>query len=115
MPTTMCGFLQIAPRDPGLRGPTSTFSALDLLPGNEIGSLRRMLEMDPLNIETSNERFHTTMKRIKTVLTMALLVSMAFGTLTFTTGCNEGPAEDAGEAIDDAAEDAGDAIEDATD
>jgi hypothetical protein len=40
---------------------------------------------------------------------------MAFGTLTFTTGCNEGPAEDAGEAIDDAAEDAGDAIEDATD
>jgi hypothetical protein len=29
--------------------------------------------------------------------------------------CDDGPAEDAGEAIDDAAEEAGDAAEDATD
>ena len=29
--------------------------------------------------------------------------------------CEEGPAEQAGETIDDAAEDAGDAVEDATD
>ncbi|MGH6896369.1 MAG: hypothetical protein ACREJ5_07465 [Geminicoccaceae bacterium] len=30
-------------------------------------------------------------------------------------GCDDGPAEDAGEAVDDAAEEAGDAAEDATD
>jgi hypothetical protein len=29
--------------------------------------------------------------------------------------CGEEPAEDAGEAVDDAADDAGDAVEDATD
>jgi hypothetical protein len=29
--------------------------------------------------------------------------------------CEEGPAEDAGETVDDAAEDAGDAVENATD
>ena len=41
----------------------------------------------------------------------SVLVPLAF----VVAGCDDGPAEDAGEAIDDAAEEAGDAAEDATD
>ena len=41
----------------------------------------------------------------------AVLVSLA-GALA---ACDEGPAERAGEAVDDTVEDAGDAVEDATD
>lgn len=55
------------------------------------------------------------MKQIKTVLAMALFASMAFGTLT-VTGCeDQGPAERAGERIDEAGEEVKDAVEDATD
>ena len=35
--------------------------------------------------------------------------------LAMLAACDEGPAEDAGEAIDETAEEAGDAAEDATD
>jgi hypothetical protein len=42
---------------------------------------------------------------------VAVLVPLA-GVLV---ACDDGPGEDAGEAIDDAAEEAGDAAEDATD
>jgi hypothetical protein len=43
-------------------------------------------------------------------------IGLAGAGLTLSTGCdNEGPAEEAGEAIDEAAEDVGDAVEDATD
>ena len=41
----------------------------------------------------------------------AVLIPLA-GALS---ACEEGPAEQAGEAIDDAADDAGDAVDDATD
>lgn len=41
----------------------------------------------------------------------AILLPLA-GTLA---ACEEGPAEDAGEAVDDAVDDAGDAVDDATD
>lgn len=52
------------------------------------------------------------MKLSKTVIT-ALLASVLMFTLS---ACEEkGPAEETGEAIDDAVEDAGDKMEDATD
>jgi hypothetical protein len=35
--------------------------------------------------------------------------------LVMLAGCDDGPAEDAGEAIDESAEEAGDAAEEATD
>ena len=41
----------------------------------------------------------------------AVLVPLSF----VVAGCDDGPAENAGEAVDDAAEQAGDAAEDATD
>jgi len=41
----------------------------------------------------------------------AVLVPLA----GFLAACDDGPAEDAGEAIDETAEEAGDAVEDATD
>jgi len=47
----------------------------------------------------------------RTLLSTALLVPLG-GVLA---ACDDGPAENAGEAIDDAAEDAGDAVEEATD
>jgi hypothetical protein len=48
------------------------------------------------------------------MLMLAMLGLLAFSSPMI--GCQEsGPAEEAGEAIDDAVEDAGDAIEDATD
>lgn len=46
----------------------------------------------------------------------ALVLLMVFGGGTLLTGCDQqGPAEEAGEEIDDAADDAGDAMDDATD
>lgn len=42
---------------------------------------------------------------------VAFLALAGFG----LAACDDGPAEEAGEAIDDAADDAGDAIDDATD
>lgn len=45
-----------------------------------------------------------------------LLMVFALSSVGFITACdNQGPAEKAGEALDESVEDAGDAIEDATD
>ena len=52
---------------------------------------------------------------------MAWLRSYFIGTAVlvplagFLAACDDGPAEDAGEAIDETAEETGDAVEDATD
>lgn len=46
------------------------------------------------------------------VWALVLLMLLGGGLIT---GCEQGPAEEAGEAIDDAADDAGDAVDDATD
>lgn len=44
-----------------------------------------------------------------------LLMTFALSSVGFITACDDkGPAEEAGEAIDDTVEDTGDAIEDAT-
>ncbi|THK40793.1 hypothetical protein E8Q33_12130 [Methylophaga sp. SB9B] len=44
-----------------------------------------------------------------------LLMTFAISSVGFITACDDkGPAEEAGEAIDETVEDAGDAIEDAT-
>lgn len=55
------------------------------------------------------------MKTSSQLKTWALVLFMVLGGGAFLTGCDQGPAEEAGEEIDDAADDAGDAIEDATD
>lgn len=47
----------------------------------------------------------------KRLLSLVVLAPLA----AVIAGCDDGPAEEAGEAIDDAAEEAGDAAEDATD
>lgn len=50
------------------------------------------------------------------LLTILMALALALGTTTLVTGCdNQGPAEEAGESIDEAMEDAGDSIEDAAD
>lgn len=46
-------------------------------------------------------------------ITLALCLVFAGGGML--VGCDQGPAEETGEEIDDAADDAGDAIDDATD
>jgi hypothetical protein len=56
----------------------------------------------------------------KTIMNMELmrkgLTVAIFGAfLGVLTACDDGPAEEAGEAIDNAAEETGDAVEDATD
>ncbi len=52
------------------------------------------------------------MKWMRILAAMAMIVAVTLG----TAGCKEkGPAEKAGEAIDEAAEDAGDALKDAAD
>ncbi|MGP1309120.1 MAG: hypothetical protein ACTS27_02850 [Phycisphaerales bacterium] len=56
----------------------------------------------------------TTRKLLHAFASSALL-SVGFMSALAATGCEEGPAEEAGEAIDDAADDAGDAIDDAVD
>ena len=48
-------------------------------------------------------------------LAAASLLATSAGFAGFAIGCDDGPAEEAGEAIDDAADDAGDAIDDAAD
>ncbi|MDO8825104.1 hypothetical protein [Methylophaga sp.] len=49
------------------------------------------------------------------LLSKILLMTFALSSVGFITACDDkGPAEEAGEAIDEAVEDAGDAIEDAT-
>ena len=50
------------------------------------------------------------------ILAKILLMTFALSSVVFITACdNQGPAEEAGEAIDESVEEAGDAIEDATD
>lgn len=52
------------------------------------------------------------MKWMRILAAMAMMVAVTLG----TAGCKEkGPAEKAGEAIDEAVDDAGDALEDAAD
>lgn len=47
---------------------------------------------------------------------ISLLTAAAFAVLLFVAGCSDdGPAENAGEAVDEAVEDAGDAVEEAGD
>lgn len=45
----------------------------------------------------------------------ATLLATSAGFAGFAIGCDEGPAEEAGEAVDDAVDDTGDAIDDAID
>ena len=52
------------------------------------------------------------MGRLKDSLVLAALLIPLGGALS---ACDEGPAENAGEAVDDAADEAGDTVEDATD
>lgn len=51
-------------------------------------------------------------KRLRSIALAFCLVFAGGGMLV---GCDQGPAEEAGEEIDDAADDAGDAMDDATD
>lgn len=45
-----------------------------------------------------------------------LLTAAAFAALLFAAGCSDdGPAEEAGETVDETVEDAGDKVEEATD
>lgn len=53
-------------------------------------------------------------KRFRRLAAAALLATGA-GFTGLAVGCEEGPAEEAGEAVDDAVDDAGDAIDDAVD
>jgi len=57
------------------------------------------------------------MKTKRTTRTLAMLsaFSLAATPAFVLVGCDEGPAEEVGESIDDAADDAGDAIDDAAD
>ena len=43
-----------------------------------------------------------------------LALLFAFGSVTFITGCEEKPADDATDAVEDAVEEGTDAVEDAT-
>lgn len=53
---------------------------------------------------------------LKSFKAWALVFFMVFAGGGFLTGCeDQGPAEEAGESIDDTVEDAGDEMEDATD
>ncbi|MGD8176006.1 hypothetical protein [Marinimicrobium sp. ARAG 43.8] len=51
----------------------------------------------------------------KRVRSIALAIFLVLSGGAFLTACDQGPAEEAGENIDDAADDAGDAMEDAAD
>lgn len=48
-------------------------------------------------------------------LTAATLFALSAGVAGLATGCEEGPAEEAGDNIDDAVNDTGDAVDDAFD
>jgi hypothetical protein len=60
---------------------------------------------------------HAQSKRNNTlrVLQLAMLPAIALFALAPITGCSDGPAENAGEEVDEAIEEAGDEIKDATD
>ena len=50
------------------------------------------------------------------LLCKILLMTFVLSSVGFITACeNQGPAEEAGEAVDESAEEAGDAMEEATD
>ncbi|WP_024461158.1 hypothetical protein [Marinimicrobium sp. LS-A18] len=51
----------------------------------------------------------------KRVRSLALAMFLVLSGGAFLTGCDQGPAEEAGEKIDDAVDDAGDAMDDAAD
>ncbi|WP_036187657.1 hypothetical protein [Marinimicrobium agarilyticum] len=51
----------------------------------------------------------------KRLRSLALAFFMVIGGGAFLTACDQGPAEEAGENIDEAAEEAGDAMDDAAD
>jgi predicted small secreted protein len=68
----------------------------------------RAIESEPLTLQENTMR-----KSRLTVLMLALM--MALGSVTLA-GCeNQGPAEEAGENIDETVEETGDAVEDASD
>lgn len=52
---------------------------------------------------------------LKHLRASALALLLAIGAAGLLAGCDDGPAEEAGEAIDDTADDAGDAIDDTFD
>lgn len=53
---------------------------------------------------------------IKRLLMLMLIFTATIGTAGFVVGCeDEGPAEEAGEEVDEAVEEAGDQLEEATD
>ncbi|TGG92958.1 hypothetical protein E4656_12625 [Natronospirillum operosum] len=52
---------------------------------------------------------------MKTARASALAILLALGAGGMLTGCDDGPAEDAGEAIDDTFDDAEDSIDDTFD
>lgn len=54
------------------------------------------------------------MQLLKRTAVIPLAFALAFGALPLT-GCDDGPAEDAGEKVDEAAKDAKRGVEDATD
>jgi hypothetical protein len=83
------------PRDFGF------FSRAELLARESLGINR--------NISQTREGKHT-MRHFKNLFVLMLLM----GSLTGLQACddNDGPLEDAGEAVDEAADDVGDAIED---
>ncbi|MFP4139009.1 MAG: hypothetical protein ACOCXY_00815 [Planctomycetota bacterium] len=58
----------------------------------------------------------TLWKRLRVGLLALLLAAGSVSTLSFVTGCeDDGPAEEAGENIDDTAEETGDELEEETD
>lgn len=57
----------------------------------------------------------TTILNMKTLRASALATLLALGAGGMLAGCDSGPAEDAGESIDDTVDDAGDAIDDTFD
>ncbi|MCH8550847.1 MAG: hypothetical protein LAT62_02855 [Natronospirillum sp.] len=57
----------------------------------------------------------TTILNMKSLRAIALAALLALGAGGLVAGCDSGPAEDAGESIDDAVDDTGDAIEDTFD
>lgn len=53
---------------------------------------------------------------VRRIVNLLFVLILTVGALTVVPGCkDDGPAERAGEAVDEAVEDVGDAVEDATD
>ena len=57
----------------------------------------------------------TNSSNMKTLRAPALAILLALGAGSMLVGCDDGPAEEAGESIDDTFDDAGDAIDDTFD